>query len=283
MAVGVLPTVTSKLDRPEGTITMRVSTIGVRVETIWRLIPTFQIHAGAGMDVLLSIRYSDTWTNPEEQTPPADWTDLRGSTPEDAVYTYTSDVLGAFRAAGTLPDMVQIGNEITNGMLFPMGAVDNDEGWDALSGLLKSALRAVQEVDPGIFTVLHLDLIDQLEWATSWMNAALARNVQFDILAFSAYTRWHGEPAPWRENLLELSQRFPGHAFLVAQYANNEILVNQYMLDTPRGLGAFIWEPTTDGEWGDGLFDMPAGEGVAPPWDTLELFDDITRMAATQQ
>ena len=194
----------------------------------------------AGMQLFLSIRYSDTWTNPEEQTPPAAWQGFTFEELEAAVYTYTKDILSAFRGDGTLPAMVQFGNEITNGMLFPQGAVSDDHNWDQLARLLNAALNASKEVDPTIVTVLHLDLIDQLDWTTSWMNEALARDVHFDALALSAYTRWHGEPSVWNENLQEMSARFPNHYLLIAQYADEHIPVHQYMRDTPRGMGAYL-------------------------------------------
>jgi arabinogalactan endo-1,4-beta-galactosidase len=239
-----------------------------------------------GIGFFLSIRYADTWTDPENQPMPADWVGMNMDELEVEVYEYTSGVLGAFESDNTMPDMVQIGNEITNGMLDPVGydLRKNPEKWDNLARLLNAAIRAVNDIDPNIVTVLHLDLIDQLDWTVSWMQKALSRDVEFDALAFSAYNRWHGELATWETTLLSMAERFPNHGLLIAQYAGNHLALNDFMINTLHGMGTFAWEVTTDGDWGDGLYDAPIETaGEATPRETLLLFDEIAEMAAAQQ
>ncbi|KHF36908.1 Arabinogalactan endo-1,4-beta-galactosidase precursor [Paenibacillus sp. P1XP2] len=102
-----------------------------------------------GMQLLLDFHYSDRWADPANQWKPALWTDLQGRELEQAVYDYTYEVLAVLRAGGALPDMVQIGNEITYGMLWPDGRIGADEGpgeaeaqWVRLCGLLKAGIGA---------------------------------------------------------------------------------------------------------------------------------------------
>ena len=240
----------------------------------------------AGMGFFLSIRYADTWTDPENQPMPAEWVGMNMDELEVEVYNYTSGVLGAFEADNTMPDIVQIGNEITNGMLDPIGfdLREDPDKWDNLSRLLKSAIRAVKDIDPNVVIVLHLDVIDQPDGAVSWMQEALSRDVEFDALGFSAYNRWHGELETWETTLLTLAERFPTHGLLIAQYAGNHLALNDFMINTLHGMGTFAWEVTTDGDWGDGLYDAPRWTaGEATPRETLLLFDQIAQMAAAQQ
>src|SRR5262249_44730329 len=72
-----------------------------------------------GFKFLLDFHYSDTWADPGKQYTPAAW---KGKSHEElvrAVFEYTRETIAAFRAAGVLPDMVQVGNEVINGMLWP--------------------------------------------------------------------------------------------------------------------------------------------------------------------
>src|ERR1700691_5117723 len=74
-----------------------------------------------GAIFLLDIHYSDTWADPGKQYTPADWKSLDFDATEKRVHDYTIGVLKDFHADGTMPDMVQVGNEITAGVLWPKG------------------------------------------------------------------------------------------------------------------------------------------------------------------
>ncbi len=70
---------------------------------------------------LLDFHYSDTWADPGHQVTPAAWAHLSHAELVKAVYAYSRDTIAALREAGVMPDMVQIGNEVTAGMLWPDG------------------------------------------------------------------------------------------------------------------------------------------------------------------
>jgi beta-galactosidase len=65
----------------------------------------------AGMQLLLDFHYSDYWADPQQQNKPLAWADLDYAALRDTVRSYTSAVLRELQRQGTLPDMVQIGNE----------------------------------------------------------------------------------------------------------------------------------------------------------------------------
>jgi arabinogalactan endo-1,4-beta-galactosidase len=73
----------------------------------------------AGLKLLLDFHYSDTWADPQKQFKPQAWLALSGPALAQAVHDYTKQVLLAMQAQGTPPDMVQVGNEISHGMLWP--------------------------------------------------------------------------------------------------------------------------------------------------------------------
>ena len=75
-----------------------------------------------GMKLLIDFHYSDTWADPAHQGKPAAWADHRLSQLQRDVFDHTYGVCQALKSAGAMPDMVQIGNEITAGMLLPEGS-----------------------------------------------------------------------------------------------------------------------------------------------------------------
>jgi arabinogalactan endo-1,4-beta-galactosidase len=74
-----------------------------------------------GFKLLLDLHYADDWADPAHQPTPKAWKNLTHAELQAAVFAYTRDTIHAFRAAGVMPEMVQVGNEITNGFLWPDG------------------------------------------------------------------------------------------------------------------------------------------------------------------
>src|SRR6185436_7416359 len=105
----------------------------------------------AGMGTLLDIHYGDTWTSPGKQAKPAAWRDLNFPALTRAVHDFTYQSVRALKENGTTPNMVQIGNEITDGMLFPDGRGGN---FDQFATLVKAGIAGVRDVDPKIKIML---------------------------------------------------------------------------------------------------------------------------------
>lgn len=94
-----------------------------------------------GMSFMLDFHYSDFWADPAKQVKPRDWKALSGSALEDAVYVYTRDTLLTMEEEGVLPDIVQIGNEIRSGLLFPEGELPN---WEGMVRLVNAGIRGLE-------------------------------------------------------------------------------------------------------------------------------------------
>jgi arabinogalactan endo-1,4-beta-galactosidase len=241
----------------------------------------------AGMALLIDLHYSDTWADPGKQAKPAAWEHLDFPALRQAVHDFTFKVLTALKRQGTLPQMVQIGNEITNGMLWPDGRAT--EHFDQFAGLLKSGITAAREVDPSIQIALHHDKGRNNKVVRWWLDNLLARGVQFDVIGLSCNDS--GSPDNWKANFQDLANRYPQFGLIAAEYSYNKRPLNDIVHNLPdgRGIGTFIWEPTRHHE---AFFDQkPLAEGqptsVGAPghhpraarFDTNDLIDLYDQMA----
>lgn len=206
-----------------------------------------------GMGLLLDIHYGDTWTSPGHQDKPGAWRELSFAELTNKVHEYTRDAVAALRDNGTQPDMVQVGNEISDGLLFPDGSRSKPENFAALVG---AGCRAVREVDPKIKIVLHHHLGRDNARMRSWIDNFLKHGVDFDLLGMSCYAQ--AQEGDWQRNFDDLATRYPNHGQLVVEYSGRKRFINELMFNTPdaKGWGTFIWEATRHRE---ALFDH---EGV---------------------
>jgi arabinogalactan endo-1,4-beta-galactosidase len=226
----------------------------------------------AGMGFLLDFHYSDTWADPGHQVKPAAWADLHGAELEKSVHDHTQTVMEALKTQGTPPDMVQIGNEISNGFLWPDGKVWETKNWAAFCGLIKAGIAGAKEVDPTVRIMIHLAWGGQNRQSRSFLDKALAQGVEFDILGQSYYPKWHGTLDDLKANLTDLAGRYKHDIMLVEYSVPNIRKINDivYGLPSGRGLGTFIWEPT---KWeGPALFD---GKGNTRP--EIDVYADMSK------
>jgi len=107
---------------------------------------------------LLDYHYSDTWADPGKQYIPKAWEGKSHEELVQAVYEYTQSTLIAFRESGAFPDLVQIGNEISNGMLWPDGKLPDN--WDNFAELVQAGINGVYAGcgnTPCPETMIHID------------------------------------------------------------------------------------------------------------------------------
>lgn len=166
------------------------------------------------MKFLLDFHYSDFWADPGKQNKPEAWKTLTFEELKDSLYSFTYNSLMELKKAGTLPNMVQIGNELNNGMLWPDGKLWTDSGkeiggFDNFSELLKSGLKAVEAISPDIQTMIHLadgGDNDLYRWIFDEIAARGVSN--FDIIGLSYYPYWHGTFEEFKNNINDISQRY---------------------------------------------------------------------------
>ncbi|MEZ5012513.1 MAG: glycosyl hydrolase 53 family protein [Bacteroidales bacterium] len=221
----------------------------------------------AGMKLLLDFHYSDYWADPQQQNKPLAWADLDYESLKDALKKYTSMVLKALEQQGTPPAMVQIGNEINHGLLWPDGHISNLDG---LAGLLRAGVEGVEAVDPDMPVMMHIALGGQNDEAVFWLDNMLARGVKFDIIGLSYYPRWHGTLNDLNYNLHDLVKRY-NKPVNVVEYSNFKKEVHDIVFALPEnmGKGACIWEPLNRRS---GLFDEK-GE-VTPMMQVYDMLNE---------
>ncbi len=167
-----------------------------------------------GQRVLLDLHLSDFWADPGKQPTPADWADQDLPTLAGTVRAYTRSVLERFSLAGSPVDMVQIGNEITAGMLWPLGEVYADPDkpdWRGLTTLLRAGIRGAREArvrGPKPRVMVHIDRGGDNEGARWFFDHVLARGVDPDVIGLSYYPFWHGPLPALRANLVDLASRY---------------------------------------------------------------------------
>jgi arabinogalactan endo-1,4-beta-galactosidase len=222
-----------------------------------------------GATFMLDIHYSDTWADPQHQVKPAAWSKLSFDDLVKATQQYTADVVKTLKDAGATPDMVQIGNEITGGTLWPDGQVkvplstvkvfdgvvqpikvptpyDDMQQWSNLIRIIKAdaaGVRSVTTPADHVQIIIHIDCGG--DWpVTKWyVDHLTAAGVDFDILGQSYYPIYHGTIQNLRDNLRETINAYHKDVMVVetAYPARIRRL-------TPGQAKNMIWPMTPDGQ-----------------------------------
>jgi arabinogalactan endo-1,4-beta-galactosidase len=195
-----------------------------------------------GLRLCLALHYSDTWADPRHQHKPADWASLPMGELTNRMYTYTRDVIGALREQGTPPAVVQLGNEITNGMLWAGGGEHFAEGgrlsrpskegaplpwesqWHVLAELLRQASKGVRDSMlssvEDVRIMLHLHKGADTDAAIWWFRKAKEHDIDFDAIGLSFYSLWHrGATLKKMQRLARIARAFPDKEIVLAETA----------------------------------------------------------------
>jgi arabinogalactan endo-1,4-beta-galactosidase len=256
-----------------------------------------------GQQLLLDFHYSDTWADPGHQTTPAAWAPDTFGQLETQVYDYSKQVVTDLVSQGTPPAMVQVGNEINGGMLWPDGSTSD---WAQLAGLLKEGIAGVKAAYPAAKIVLHLAGSSSESALASWYSTAQADGVSFDIIGLSYYDYWDGRLDVLQSDLDGLASQFgkpvlvaetgypwtltsgdpstalsfgtsseldPGYPATPAGQAANfrDVLSVVQAVPGGRGLGAFYWEPTWTVVKGNGW--DPANPSSGDGWENQAMWN----------
>ncbi len=226
----------------------------------------------AGIGIWVDFHYSDTWADPSKQFKPAAWADLDVTGLTRAVYDHTADVLGALRRQGTPADLVQVGNEINGGMLWPEGKNwgEDSGGWENLAGFLKAGLTAARDTTPRVRTMLHIASGGDNATSRYWFDNAVALGLDFDIIGQSYYPFWHGTLEAAAANFADLTNRY-GKPVVIAETAypfslESEDADNDTMYDTSQLTAGFPATPQGQAAWlraaADLMAGVPSGQGL---------------------
>jgi len=223
-----------------------------------------------GYKFLLDFHYSDTWADPGKQYTPRAWEKMPHKDLVNAVYEYSKATMKALREAHVLPDMVQIGNEVINGMLWPDGKLPDK--WDNFADLTIAGITGVMEGSDPLYVpkiMIHIDQGGNLVNTKYFFDKLLSYGINFDYIGQSYYPWWHGTLLDLRNNMNFMAKQYKKPIILVevaycaspTEYkgkpapfpetpeGQRQFLdeVNDIVLNTPDNLGAgvFWWEPAT--------------------------------------
>jgi len=258
-----------------------------------------------GYKLLLDLHYANAWADPGKQPTPESWKSLSHRQRVKKVFDYSRDTIAAFRERGMMPDMVQIGNEVTHGMLWPDGRLPDH--WGNFADYIRAGVRGVHAgagKSPAPRIMIHIDQGGNIEKTKYFFDNLNRYAIQYDVIGFSFYPWWHGTLMDLRENLAFTASRYhkdvmvvetayhwrparemagrPGPGpFPETPEGQRDFLdaVANIVMDTPdgRGKGVFWWEPAVGSRGGlvsRSFFDE---DGKSLP--VLNVFDKYTRPA----
>jgi arabinogalactan endo-1,4-beta-galactosidase len=204
-----------------------------------------RVHAN-GMKIYLDIMYSDFWADPQHQDIPAAWQGEDLAQLTATVQSYTEQVISAFARQGTAVDMVSIGNEIRNGILWPVGEINCTDcgGWGNFTQLLKAGVAGARAANPAgheLLVMMHYDQGANFTLSSAFYSGLESYAVPFDVIGLSYYPVL-SEPAisGLRANVDGLASEF-GKPIIVAETQYPWTLANG---NSPLGdsTGDFAWE-----------------------------------------
>jgi arabinogalactan endo-1,4-beta-galactosidase len=258
-----------------------------------------------GLKVLGDLHYSDRWADPGHQTKPAAWAGYSVDELRQAVFDHTYEACRAMTVFGRGPDMMQIGNELNAGMLWPDGHTFDPPNYDNLASFLTAGYEAVKACSPRTKVMLHLANGGDNGLYRWWFDNITSRGVPFDVIGLSFYNYWHGSFGDLQFNLNDISARYDKDVVVVETaypftlgFNDNQSniiglesqLVSGYpatpegqarnfrdvlsivrAVPNGRGLGAFYWDATWTAVPGNGW--DPEDPTSGDTWENQALFD----------
>lgn len=210
-----------------------------------------------GLRLMIDFHFSDTWADPGAQTIPAAWADYDLTQMKQAVADHVSQTLTRLKTYGIEPEWVQIGNESTTGMLWPMGELSNGDNYAQLNN---AGYDAVKAVCPDCSVIVHLHSGDNLWLYTNMFDYLKANGGKYDIIGMSLYPEddtWQSLTDSCLSNIRTLISRYGKHVMIceigMSWDSANAAAMMQKMVDGCKGIegcdGIFYWEPECYAGW----------------------------------
>lgn len=182
---------------------------------------------GRGFDFLLDLHYSDRWSDEQSQVKPNCWDELLSDELPIQIYDYTRNVLERLRREEVMPDFVQLGNEVSYGLLWDDARVstgsseyNNSRQWIQFAEVLKAASAAVRDVcEEDCRIILHSGRTADAGSALEFYRNLLKLNVDFDIIGLSYLPFWHGTLEQVDATVESLAHHFGAKEILFVEVA----------------------------------------------------------------
>lgn len=159
-----------------------------------------------GVDWMLDFHYSDCWADPKKQRLPKAWEGKSAEELEQAVFDYSFSVVTVLRESGLLPEIVSVGNEVSNGLLWPFGKLPD---YREMARLVSAGIKGVHKAVPGLPVMIHLDNGGDNQMYRNWFDAYLAAGGEdFSYIGLSYYPFWSGTVEELSRNMEDLALRY---------------------------------------------------------------------------
>lgn len=158
-----------------------------------------------GMGYLLDFHYSDFWADPGKQMIPKAWRGYDAAKLEQAVYEYTKETLEELKQEGCMPAMIQVGNELSNGLLWPYGKAPD---YKRIARFVNAGIRGVRAVTAEVPIMIHLDNGGNHTLYQEWFDHFMDYGEEFQIIGLSYYPFWHGTLDDLANNMNDLALRY---------------------------------------------------------------------------
>lgn len=220
-----------------------------------------------GMPLMIDFHYSDWWADPGKQYPPKAWEGLSLQQTADSLAAHTRNTLQLLKDNGIDVRWVQVGNETTNGFLWPMAKIPDN--YDNYAFLTKAGCKAVKEVYPDAKTIIHLDNGFDQELYDRVFDALKSRGVEWDIIGMSIYPFWAMEGKREESEIMTLVDAIANINHLKEKYGSEIMIVEtgvdarepekgkqfiDALIKASKKLtggactGVFYWAPETDAD-----------------------------------
>lgn len=212
----------------------------------------------ARMKILLNFHYSDKWADPGQQSLPELWQGANVAALNANIWDHTRSVLNALKSNGVKPAWVQIGNETSDGMLWPKGKASS-KGFKNYASFVTTGTNAAKSIFPQVKTIVHLANAQDRETLQWNLDGLRASNAKYDIIGLSLYpdSNWGPAVNSYISNLNYLKNRYGKDVMLVEVGMNAGPVQVAYnalsnIIDRTKdngGLAVFYWEPQGYDNW----------------------------------
>ena len=226
------------------------------------------------MAVMIDFHYSDWWADPGKQHIPAAWQYMSYDEMKNALAQHTEDVLSLLKKNNIDVKWVQVGNETTNGFLWPMGrASDNMEKY---AGFTEVGYQAVKKVYPNAQVIIHIDGgCDQKRY--DFIFDGLKKfGAHYDMIGLSVYpywdvvakleSDWKGSVRDFTANVKHLYEKYGKETMVVETGAESKhpkegYIIMKAVINAAKNdcgghcHGVFYWAPELEGQYPLGAFD----------------------------
>lgn len=243
-----------------------------------------------GLRLMIDFHYSDTWADPGHQTKPAAWTNYSLDELKTAVASHTSEVLNMLKNNNITPELVQVGNETGNGMLWETGKASVSMA--NYAGLTTAGYDAVKSVFPTCKVIVHLHN-GYDNGLFRWIFDGLKNNGgKWDVIGMSLYPSWYTVANDWQAannaclaNMNDMVTRYGKEVMIVecgmswdAPTATKsfltDLITKTKSVKNGKGTGVFYWEPQSYGQWQG--YTLGAFDNSGKPTIAMDAFNNLT-------